>query len=65
VQGLVDDSEIAETDISYPEAGCWPDGGEGVGTDQKPQQVMIDELRQGAKREIAAIHDAQENWSEA
>ena len=55
VQGLVDDLEIAETDMSYPEAGCWPDGREGVGTDQKPEQMMMDELGQGAKREVAAI----------
>lgn len=57
MQGLADDSEITETDISYPEAGCWPDGGEGVGTDQKPEQVMMDELGQRSKREVAAIHD--------
>ncbi len=46
MQGLIDDSEIAETDISYPETRGWPDGRERVGTDQKPEQVMMDKLTQ-------------------
>lgn len=57
MQVLIDDSKIAETDVSNPEAGGWPDGREGVDADQKPEQVMMDELGQRAKREVAAIHD--------
>ncbi|MDH4328234.1 MAG: hypothetical protein OEV77_06920, partial [Nitrospira sp.] len=53
---LIKDSEIAKTDIPYPEARCRPNGGEGVGADQKPQQVMMDELGQGEKTEVAALH---------
>ena len=57
MQGLIDDSEIAETDVSNPEADGWPYGSEGVCADQEPKQVMMDKLGQRAKREVAAIHD--------
>lgn len=61
MQSLVEDSKIAETDISHPETGCWPYGRDGVCADQEPKQVMMDELGQGAKREITAIHRYREN----
>jgi hypothetical protein len=56
MQVLVEDSEIAETGIPYPEAGCRPHGGDGVCEDQEPQQVMMDKLGQGEKADVAASH---------
>jgi hypothetical protein len=56
MQVLVEDSEIAETDIPYPEAGCRPYGRDGVGTDQEPQQVMMDKLGQGKNADIVTFH---------
>lgn len=62
MQRLVEDLEIAEADLSYPQTGGWPDCGEHIDADQKPQEVMMDELRQGANREVVAIltHFAQQ-----
>ena len=57
MQVLIDDSKIAETDVSNPEAGGWPDGREGVGADQQPEQVMMDKLGQGEKADVALSHD--------
>ena len=56
MQILVEDSEIAETDIPYPEAGCRPHGGDGVCDDQEPQQVVMDELGQRKNADIVAFH---------
>ena len=55
MQGLVEESEITETDMSYPEASSGRDGGEYVGADQKPEQVMMDELGQGTEGKVTAI----------
>lgn len=52
---LVEDLKIAKRDIANPKPGCRPYGGDGVRADQKPQQMMMDELSQGQEADVAAI----------
>lgn len=53
---LVEDLEITKRKVPNPQAGCRPHGGNGIRADQKPKQVMMDELGQGEKADVAAIH---------
>jgi hypothetical protein len=35
---------IAERDVSDPQTGRRKDGGDGIGADQEPEQMMVDKL---------------------
>jgi hypothetical protein len=47
---------VAQVNVPDPQTGRGKDGGNGVGADQEPEQMMVDELRQSEERESAVIH---------
>ena len=50
------DRDVAEGEIPNPEAWRRPQGGDGIRADQKPKQVMVDELGYREKHGFAVIH---------
>ena len=56
VECLMEDVQFAECLIPYPETGSRPDSREHVCADQEPQQVMMEEVRDGVNRESPTIH---------
>src|ERR671912_259526 len=52
----LEDREIAERHLPDPQAGGWKRRGYRVSADQKPEQMMVNELRQGRKRRCAFLH---------
>ena len=56
MEPLMIDRDITEGEIPNPKAWCRPQDGEGIRADQKPKQMMVDELGYREKRDFSAIH---------
>jgi len=48
--------DVSELHVSDPQADRRKDGGDGIGTDQKPEQMVVDEQGQREKREFSVCH---------
>jgi hypothetical protein len=53
---LVEDEDVPETHFADPKARGGGDGGNGVGADQEPREVSVEELRHPDDRVFSNFH---------